>query len=141
MTAEAQLAMLRSISPFDRMVEDELAFLLAFADVRDHPPGAIVHRGIAASPRLQIVLAGAVREPCGAETGPVIGLAAMYAEPSPIILLADAIAGATLLSIDRQTFFTLARARPELVRGFLETGPAGARSVTPKSDRSGTSHL
>lgn len=127
MTPDRQLAALRAIAPFNRLPDDELAHLLAFADVRDHPPGAIVHRGATAAPRTHVVLAGEVRLPAGTSIGPVIGISAMYAEPSPIVLTADPVEGAILLSIDRQTFFTLARARPALVRGFLEIGPSGAR--------------
>jgi CRP-like cAMP-binding protein len=48
----------------------------------------------------------------------------MFEPPSQAILSADA-SGATILSIDRQTFFTLARASPEFVRGFLEIGTSG----------------
>lgn len=133
MTEDRHLASLRAVAPFDRLPHGELALLLQFADVRQHSPGAIVHRGVTAPARLHVVLAGAVVDTAGAPAGPVLGLAAMFALPSPDPLAAHGTLGVTLLSIDRQTFFTLARAYPQLVRGFLEVGPAGLVVASERS--------
>jgi signal-transduction protein with cAMP-binding, CBS, and nucleotidyltransferase domain len=124
MTIDEPLSALRRIAPFDRMPDDQLALLLTFATIRDYSPGATVHKGINAPPRLQVVMKGCVVDAAGTAMGPVMGLTAMFEPPSQAILSADA-SGATILSIDRQTFFTLARARPEFVRGFLEIGTSG----------------
>lgn len=133
MTSARYLADLRAVAPFDRLPDGELELLLQFAEVRQHPPGAIVHRGVTAPARLHIVLAGAVVDTAGGPAGPVLCLAAMFAPPSPDPLTAHATLGATLLSIDRQTFFTLARACPQLVRGFLEIGPSGRVVASERS--------
>ena len=124
MAIDEHLSALRRIAPFDRMPDDQLALLLTFAGIRDYSPGATVHKGVTAPPRLQVVMKGRVVDAAGTAIGPVMGLAAMFEPPSPAILSADA-SGATILSIDRQTFFTLARASPEFVRGFLEIGTSG----------------
>jgi len=124
MAIDEPLSALRRIAPFDRMPDDQLALLLTFVNIRDYAPGATVHKGASAPPRLQVVMKGSVVDAAGTAIGPVMGLAAMFEPPSQAILSADA-SGATILSIDRQTFFTLARASPEFVRGFLEIGASG----------------
>src|SRR5690242_12847692 len=106
MAIDEPLSALRRIAPFDRIPDDQLALLLTFAGIRDYSPGATVHKGIGAPPRLQVVMKGSVVDEAGTATGPVMGLTAMFELPSDGLLSAGA-SGATLLSIDRQTFFTL----------------------------------
>lgn len=124
MARDEPLSALRRIAPFDRMPDDQLALLLTFAGIREYPPGATVHKGVGATPRLQVVMQGGVVDAAGNAAGPVTGLRAMFEAPSETVLSSGA-GGATILSIDRQTFFTLARASPEFVRGFLEIGTSG----------------
>jgi len=127
-TAIEQLMAFRAVAPFDRISDDGLALLLEAVTSHAYAGGERVHPEASASPRLQIVIAGSVTDGSGATVGPVIGLAGMFADVLPPVLTAGASSGARIISLDRQTFFTLARASPELVRGFLELGPAGGAS-------------
>ena len=125
-TGPARLAALRRIAPFDRVREVELALLAEVAVARGFVPGAALHAGGAPLVRVLVVTAGAVRDADGRTVGPVIGLASMF-DATPVgALTADPVTGAEVLWINKYTFFTLARECPEIVRGFLEVGPAGA---------------
>jgi hypothetical protein len=122
----ARLAALKRVAPFDRVREVELALFAEVATARIFAPGAIVHHGGAPLARVLLVTAGAVRDTEGHAVGPVGGLASMF-DGTPVGgLTADATAGAEVLWIGKYAFFTLARECPELIRGFLELGPAGA---------------
>ncbi len=127
-----RLRALRRIAPFDRLGRQELGRLVEMTLMKRHAPGAGVHAGGAPLPRLLIVVAGGLHGAAGAEAGPVCGLASMFAETPEGPLFADPVAGAEVIEINKYTFFTLAHECPELVRGFLELGPQGAR-VSPEA--------
>ena len=132
-TAVEALAALRSVAPFDRISDDGLALLLEAVAIQSYAGGESVQTETSASPRLQIVIAGSVTDQAGALVGPVLGLAGMFTDAPLPALMAAVASGASVVSLDRQAFFTLARASPELVRGFLETGPGGGASKVPGS--------
>jgi hypothetical protein len=118
---------LQSIAPFDRVRESELALLSRVLVRRSFAAGAKVHRGAEPLAHLLVVIGGEVTDPGGNPVGPIIGLGSLLAdEPAPH-LMADRERGAEILFVNRPTFFTLVRECPELLRGFLEIGPAGRR--------------
>jgi signal-transduction protein with cAMP-binding, CBS, and nucleotidyltransferase domain len=120
------MALLARVVPFDRLRPNELAVLAEAVQVRAFAPGAEVHAGGAEPPRkLLVITAGAVRNDAGTTVGPVEGLASLFDGRPVSRLRADENTGAEVLTINRHTFFTLAHECPELVRGFLELGPAG----------------
>jgi hypothetical protein len=124
-TRDDQLDALRTIAPFDRISDEGLLLLLDVAEFRSYAPGDSFQIG-GMPPRLHIAVAGAVSNVAGSAVGPVIGLDGMFADIPSCAFLADPTCGACLISIDRVIFFTLARASPELVCGFLKIGPNGA---------------
>jgi signal-transduction protein with cAMP-binding, CBS, and nucleotidyltransferase domain len=122
-----KMAALARVAPFDRLRPHELAVLAEAVQIRLFAPAAEVHPGGAEPPRkLIVIVGGTVRDDTGSVVGPVHGLASLFDGRPVSRLLADGKAGAEVLTINRHTFFTLAHECPELVRGFLELGPAGA---------------
>ncbi len=126
-TFPARLSALQAIAPFNRLREAECAVLAEAATPRHFPPQVIVHQGGLPLARLMIVIAGAVRNGAGAELGPVLGLGSLLDGQFLEQLTADPQTGADVLLVNKHTFFTLARECPEVLRGFLELGPAGRR--------------
>lgn len=117
---------MRDIAPFDRISDEGLLLLLDVAEFRSYAPGESFRIGGGIPPRLYIAVAGAVSNVAGSAIGPVIGLDGMFADIPSCVLVADSLCGACLIYIDRVIFFTLARASPELVCGFLKIGRNGA---------------
>ncbi|HEY1721480.1 MAG TPA: hypothetical protein VGG27_09575 [Magnetospirillaceae bacterium] len=116
---EQRVAALRAIAPFDRLADLELALLVEVAAHRRYAPGAVVHHGEGGAPKLIMTIAGATRAASGSNH-PVAGLPSMFDPYAVERLVADDTVGAETLSLDRQTFFTVARECPALIRGFLE---------------------
>jgi signal-transduction protein with cAMP-binding, CBS, and nucleotidyltransferase domain len=117
---------LRSIAPFDRVRESELALLSRVLLARSFAPGAEIHHGAGPLTHLLLVIGG-VSDSAGNSIGPIVGLGSFLADAPTPRLIADHHLGAEILFINRPTFFTLVRECPELLRGFLEVGPAGRR--------------
>jgi signal-transduction protein with cAMP-binding, CBS, and nucleotidyltransferase domain len=126
-TPADKMALLARVAPFDRLRPNELAVLAEAVQVRAFAPAAEVHAGGTEPPRkLLVIIGGAVRDDAGTAVGPIHGLASLFDGRPVRRLVADGQSGAEVLTINRHTFFTLAHECPEIVRGFLELGPAGA---------------
>ena len=133
-TLPARMAALQRIIPFHRMAETELGCLAEMLSARTYAPGAVLHRGGEPLARLLVVVRGSVRTETGELAGPVCGLASLFGASVVGPLAADATTGAEVMWMNKHTFFTLARECPEVVRGFLETGPAGGVVGDCRSD-------
>jgi signal-transduction protein with cAMP-binding, CBS, and nucleotidyltransferase domain len=122
---------LRRVRPFDRLPADELALLAEVARARSYGPGEAIHSGEMHLSRLLVIAAGRAVTPDGTDVGPIAGVASLVKQALAPPILADPVAGACVLAIDRTHFFTLARECPEFVLGLIELGEHGQPAETP----------
>jgi uncharacterized protein len=115
--------LLGSVAPFDRLREDELGLLAEVVEVQKYEPGAVMHHGAGSRPRVVVVVAGSVVTASGS-IGAIAGLVSVFDSEAAEPIRAHPQFGAETLSIPRQTFFTVARECPKLIRGLLELGMA-----------------
>ena len=126
-----KLFALRSVSPFDRLAPAELALIAEIAEPRAYAPGEIVHTGGDRLLRLVAVVDGRVLTEDDTSAGTLLGAASLVRNALAPRLVADPIAGARVLRLERGPFFTLLRECPAFTLGLLELGATSTPAPAP----------
>ncbi len=126
-----KLFALRAVPPFDRLAPTELALIAEIAEPRAYAPGETIHVGGDRLLRLIAVVGGSVRTSDGAPTSSLLGAASLVRNAVAPHLVADPVAGARVLRLERGPFFTLLRECPAFTLGLLELGATPTPTSTP----------
>ncbi len=126
-----KLFALRAVSPFDRLAPAELALIAEIAEPRAYAPGETIHADGDRLLRLVAVVGGRVLTSDGTSAGTLLGAASLVRNALAPHLVADPIAGARVLRLERGPFFTLLRECPAFTLGLLELGATPAPAPAP----------
>jgi CRP-like cAMP-binding protein len=112
---------LKSVPPFDRLRDAELALIADVAQERTCAPGAVVHANAEPFRRLYVRLEGDWQFSDGQPAPAVLGVGSLlFNQPAPGAVLAHPTRGARCAVIGKDHFHTICNECPELLLGFLE---------------------
>jgi signal-transduction protein with cAMP-binding, CBS, and nucleotidyltransferase domain len=121
MTITEKFFALKSVPPFDRLRDSELALLAEVARVRRFAPGETVCAPERPLQRLLVVVQGGIAPTAGGGATDVLGVAALlFGVPIADTYTASPATGATCLLVSKGHFHTTVRECPELVAAFLD---------------------
>ena len=114
-----RLLALKTIAPFDRLADAELALIASAARARAFAPGETLLAAGKPAPYLFVVVEGEAREEGGAPVPPVLGADSLLFQSPLERTIRAGEAGAVCLLLGRAHFFTTVYECPALVIGLL----------------------
>lgn len=128
MTLVERIFRLRSVAPFDRLTDAELALIADSAVLRHYQPGKRVVSRDKPARALFVTLHGSLADEQGRPLPDVLPMASLLSgKPLPCDILTSATDGAVCLLINKGHFFTILHECPALTIGFVELcGGGGA---------------
>ena len=123
MTFLEKLFALKNMAPFDRLQDEELMLVARVARVREYPAEGLVMEEGQFPGSLFVTVSGTLTGGKGNPLPRVVGHLELLEDVAMGQEVTAGEEGALCLTIGKSHFFTLVYECPEIVVGFLETGP------------------